>query len=131
MVPLALDLLRLCIWLALLLAVFAPIERRWALHRQKLLRKAFGTDLVYFFVGGLVPKLLLILPMTLIAGGVHHVWTGGFYAWVTGMPLGCAFRRQWWREKPARIGGIAGRMRFRGYGVSTLFITARRRSTGW
>ncbi|MGD1093887.1 MAG: sterol desaturase family protein [Bryobacteraceae bacterium] len=86
-VPLLLDVLRLCVWLVLLLIIFVPLERRWTLHRQKFLRKAFGTDLVYYFVGGLVPKLLLIAPMTLIAAGLHHIWAGGLYSWAAAMPL--------------------------------------------
>ena len=82
-----LDVVRLCVWFALLTAVFVPLERRWALHPQRFLRKAFGTDVVYYFVSGLVPKLLLILPMTLLAGTIHHFVPGALYTWIAGLPV--------------------------------------------
>ena len=63
LVPVALDLLRLCAWLVVLLALFVPLERYFALHPQKVFRKDVATDLGYFFLGGIVPKLLLILPL--------------------------------------------------------------------
>jgi sterol desaturase/sphingolipid hydroxylase (fatty acid hydroxylase superfamily) len=85
------DLLRLCAWLALLLAIFAPLEKRWALHPRKLFRKAFGTDVVYFFLSGLAPKLLLVVPISLVAAGVHRVVPIGFYYWVAEIPLGLRF----------------------------------------
>jgi hypothetical protein len=44
---LAIDLFRLCIWLALLMAIFVPIKRLCALRRQKVFRKAFSTDFAY------------------------------------------------------------------------------------
>ena len=67
----AVDLVRLCVWLVLLLALFAPIEKLWPLHPQKVFRKAFGTDLVYYFLSGLAPERLLIEPMT-IARALHR-----------------------------------------------------------
>src|SRR5580658_5270315 len=85
--PMELDILRQCVWLVLLIAIFVPLERLCALHPQKVFRKAFGTDVVYFFLSGLAPKLLLILPMSVIAAVVHRVVPSAFYAWVAGMPL--------------------------------------------
>jgi len=83
----ALDVFRLCVWLMLLMAIFVPLERLCALHQQKAFRKAFFTDLAYYFLSSLLPKLVLILPMTLVAFAVHRVLPGGMYAWVAGMPL--------------------------------------------
>lgn len=89
--PVALDLWRLCIWLALLMLIFATVEKLWSLHPQKLFRRAFGLDVVYFFLSGIVPKLLLILPITLLAATAHQLAhplvPGGYYAWVAGLPL--------------------------------------------
>jgi hypothetical protein len=42
MPALALDTLRLAVWFVLLMLVFVPFERRFALHRQKALRAEFG-----------------------------------------------------------------------------------------
>src|ERR1019366_4695124 len=87
----ALDVFRLCAWLMLLMAIFVPLEKRCALHPQKVFRRAFSTDLAYYFLSSLLPKLLLILPMTLIAWAVHHVQPSGMYAWVAGVPLWARF----------------------------------------
>jgi len=84
----ALDLVRLCTWLALLLTLFVPIEKLWPIHPQKVFRKAFGTDLVYYFVGGFAPKVLLALPITLIATAMHRLSGGGYYLWVANLPMG-------------------------------------------
>jgi sterol desaturase/sphingolipid hydroxylase (fatty acid hydroxylase superfamily) len=97
----ALDVLRLCIWLTVLIVVFVPLERLYALHRQKLFRKAFVTDLEYYFLNSLLPKLLLILPMTLIAWAVHQVHPSGMYLWVAGVPL-------WTRLAAAMVVGEVG-----------------------
>ncbi len=91
LVTIAVDLLRLCAWLVLLLVIFAPVERLWPLHRQKLFRKNFGSDLVYYFLSGFAPKLLLILPLSLVAAGVHRLAAGGLYPWVAAMPAGIRF----------------------------------------
>ena len=96
-----LDFVRLWVWLALLSIVFVPLERRWALRPQKLFRAAFGTDLVYYFLSGLAPKLLLILPMTLIAAALHRAEGHGLYAWVAGLPV-------WMRLTAAIIVGEIG-----------------------
>ncbi len=85
--PLALDIARLCVWLALLMVVFVPLERLFALHPRKVFRKAFSTDLVYYFLSSLTPKLLLVLPLTVIAAGAHRVVPSAFYARVANMPL--------------------------------------------
>ena len=82
-----LDLLRLCAWLVLLVLVFVPLEKFRPLHPQKIFRKAFGTDVVYYFLSGLAPKLLLILPMTLVAQSVHRVIPSAFYTSVSALPL--------------------------------------------
>jgi sterol desaturase/sphingolipid hydroxylase (fatty acid hydroxylase superfamily) len=87
LVPLALDVLRLCAWLVLLLFIFVPVERLCAHHPQKVFRKAFGTDVVYFFLSGLLPKLLFILPLTLVAAGFHLLVPSHFYASVGELPL--------------------------------------------
>jgi sterol desaturase/sphingolipid hydroxylase (fatty acid hydroxylase superfamily) len=95
------DVARQCVWLVLLIAVFVPLERLCALHPQKVFRKALRTDLVYFFLSGLAPKLLLILPLSVIAAGVHRVIPSDFYAWVAGNPL-------WMRLSAAMLVGEVG-----------------------
>jgi sterol desaturase/sphingolipid hydroxylase (fatty acid hydroxylase superfamily) len=86
--PLEVDIARLCVWLVLLIVVFVPLERVWALHHQKVFRKAFHTDLIYFFLNSLAPKIVLILPMTAVAVGLHRLVPSTFYSWVASLPIG-------------------------------------------
>jgi sterol desaturase/sphingolipid hydroxylase (fatty acid hydroxylase superfamily) len=91
LLSLAVDMVRLLVWLVLLLSILAPLEKRWALHPQKLFRRAFGTDLVYYFLSGLLPKLLLILPISLMAAGIHRTVPLGWYSRVAELPMGIRF----------------------------------------
>jgi sterol desaturase/sphingolipid hydroxylase (fatty acid hydroxylase superfamily) len=84
---LALDVFRLSIWLVLLAVIFIPLERFFSQHRQLVFRKEFLTDLGYYFLNSLLPKLLLILPMSIIAWGIHHFEPSIFYAWAANLPV--------------------------------------------
>ncbi len=90
-----LDVVRLCAWLALLAVLLVPLEKRWYLHRQPFFRAAFGTDLVYYFLSGLLPNLLMIVPLTLLAAAVHRWEPSVFYTWAAQMPL--------WARLPAAL----------------------------
>jgi sterol desaturase/sphingolipid hydroxylase (fatty acid hydroxylase superfamily) len=68
----AVDLVRLSLWLAILTAIFVPIERLFALHPAKILRKGIGADLGYYFLGGMVTSLLLSVPLALLAWTAHR-----------------------------------------------------------
>jgi sterol desaturase/sphingolipid hydroxylase (fatty acid hydroxylase superfamily) len=85
--PVAIDVLRLSIWLLLLMIVFVPLERLFAVHPQKVFRKSFPVDLGYYFLNSLLPKMLLVLPMAFIAWGMHYVLPGRLHSWVAGMSL--------------------------------------------
>ena len=97
----AVDFARLCVWLVLLTAVLEPLERIWPLHPQKLFRKAFGTDLVYYFLSGFVPKLFLTLPLTALAAILHRMVPLDFYLWMADVPL-------WMRIPAALVVGETG-----------------------
>jgi len=77
----------LSLWLVLLLAVFVPLERIFANHSQKVFRRSFGTDLCYYFLNGILPKLLLIVPLTVLSAGLHRLVPLTFYSSVAAMPL--------------------------------------------
>src|SRR5882757_8387158 len=70
--PFAVDLVRLCVWLAILTAIFVPLERLFALHPGKIFRKGIGADLGYYFVGGMVTSLLLSVPLGVLAWAAHR-----------------------------------------------------------
>ena len=63
------DVFKLCIWLLLLMVIFIPLERFFSQHPQKVFRKGFLTDLGYYFLNGILPKLILILPFSVLAWG--------------------------------------------------------------
>jgi sterol desaturase/sphingolipid hydroxylase (fatty acid hydroxylase superfamily) len=97
----ALDVLRLSIWLLLLMMVFVPLERLFAVNPQKVLRKSFGVDLGYYFLNNLVPKALLVFPMAWFAWGLHSIVPSGLHSWVAAMPL-------WMRLAAALVVGEVG-----------------------
>ncbi len=85
---LPIDLAKLAADLLLVIAIFVPLERLFAARRQKILRPAIWTDLGYYVIGGLMPKLLLILPLSALAWVAHHALPGGYFAAVARLPVG-------------------------------------------
>jgi len=84
---LASDLVGQSIWLLILLIVFAPLERIFGKRSQRVFRKFFGADVFYYFLNGLVPKLLLTLALTALTAAVHRTVPSTFYASVAAMPV--------------------------------------------
>ncbi len=80
-------LVRLSLSLALLAAIFVPLERLFALHPQKVFRRDIVTDLSYYFISGLVPSLLLSPPLALLAWGAHALLPAGLPLAVAQWPL--------------------------------------------
>jgi sterol desaturase/sphingolipid hydroxylase (fatty acid hydroxylase superfamily) len=78
---------RLCAWLLLLSVIFLPLERLFALHPQKFFRKALAQDLGYYFLSGLVPGLLLTVPLSFAALAVHALVPHAMQASVAAWPL--------------------------------------------
>lgn len=83
----AIEFVRLCIWLMLLLAIFVPLERLFSVHPQKVFRAHFSTDLVYYFLSSLLPKLLLVLPMASIGWVLHAILPTGLHQRVAALPF--------------------------------------------
>lgn len=77
----------LAVWLVLLLIVFVPLERLFGARKQRVMRKSFGSDLAYYFLNGILPKLLLILPLTVVAAALHRMFPSAFYSWTAALPL--------------------------------------------
>lgn len=73
LVAFLLSVLRLAVWLALLSVVFLPLERLFAVRPKKFLRKALFQDLGYYFISGLVPSLLLSVPLSITALATHAI----------------------------------------------------------
>jgi sterol desaturase/sphingolipid hydroxylase (fatty acid hydroxylase superfamily) len=83
----AVQILRLCIWLVILAAIFTPLERLFALHPKKIFRKDTLTDLGYYFLSSLLPGILLSAPLALLAWNVHRFIPAGFTSAIAAQPL--------------------------------------------
>jgi len=80
------ELLRLVVWLGLLGVIFIPLERLFPLRPAPILRPQFQADLAYYFINGLLPRLLLILPLSALAWAVRHLHPIPFYGWAASLP---------------------------------------------
>ena len=78
---------QLALWLMVFAAVFVPIERVFALRRQKIFRKEIAVDLGYYFLNGLLPGIVLGPPISLAVLAIHHVTPGGALAAIAGWPI--------------------------------------------
>ena len=83
----ALQIARLCVWLLLLAVLFTPLERLFALHPQKILRRNIALDLFYYFLSSLLPALLLSLPLALAGWFVRHLLPQAYLAQVAALPV--------------------------------------------
>ncbi len=95
------DVLRLCLWLLILAAIFVPLERLFALHPQKTFRQAVFVDLGYYFLSSLLPALLLSAPLAVIAWAAHRLVPGSVHAAVAAWPV-------WLRALAALLVGEVG-----------------------
>ncbi len=99
--PLVTGVLRLCVWLALIAAVFVPLERLFAAKAQRVRRVGLATDIGWYFLSNLVPKLLLVLPVSALAWAAHRAMPSPYYAAVSALPL-------WLRLAAAMVVGETG-----------------------
>lgn len=81
------DVGRLAIWLVLLVSVFVPVERLFALHPAKILRKQVGVDLAWYFINSLVPATLIAIPLALLARTLNGMDPWGLYSTVAAWPF--------------------------------------------
>ena len=110
---LALSLVRLWIWLVLLAVVFLPLERLFAVQPRKIFSKTLLSDLGFYVISGLLPNLLLAVPLSLAAYVAYHyvpwrlhatiaawpLWLRGLAAFVVG-DLGFYWGHRWAHEIP-------------------------------
>lgn len=102
MVPgVVLTLIKLSIWLALLTAIFVPLERLFAARPQAVFRRQIGLDLGYFFLNGVLPSLLLSTPLAMLAWVAHTLLPTSVTSAIAHWPI-------WLRVIAALIVGEAG-----------------------
>ena len=79
--------MHLAVGLALLAAIFVPLERLWALRPSALLRRDVWQDLGFYFLSSLLPGLLLSMPLSMMAAAGHAAMPHTFLAFMTSLPL--------------------------------------------
>lgn len=85
------DIIRLSIWFGILVIIFVPLERLSPQNKQTVLRQEFLTDFLYYFLNSLLPKALLILPLSIVAWAVHRIEPSGLYTGVASLSVGLRF----------------------------------------
>lgn len=95
------PVLRLSLWLAILVTMFVPLERLFAIEPRDILRKGIATDIGYYFLNSLLPAVLLSVPAAALAWTVHLVIPEGFVARTAALPL-------WVRALAGLVAGEVG-----------------------
>ncbi len=67
-----LNVARACVWLLLLAVIFLPLEWFFAVRPRATPRKSVLGDLGFYFISGLLPNLLLALPLSVAAYAAYH-----------------------------------------------------------
>jgi sterol desaturase/sphingolipid hydroxylase (fatty acid hydroxylase superfamily) len=96
-----LQALRTCVWLALLTALFVPLEHFFSVRSAKLFRKGWSTDLGWYFVNSLTPVFILGPPLALVAMAIHAVLPAQVTSAAAALPL-------WARMAAAMVVGEIG-----------------------
>ena len=81
------EIVRLSLWLAILSLVFIPLERLFPLHRRGVARRQIGNDAAYYFISGIVPALLMSVPLGIVAWMAHRLIPSGILTAVAGAPF--------------------------------------------
>ena len=84
---LLLSIFRLAVWLAILVVIFVPLERFFAVHAHQTPRKGIGLDLCYYFISSLLPAALLSIPVALLTWSVRRIVPGSVFAFTAALPF--------------------------------------------
>lgn len=87
LISLAVEILRLALWLALLAAIFIPLERLFFLHSQKHLRSGWAGDLGLYFLNSLLRAFALSLPLAALATASRQILPQSYHEWVVALPF--------------------------------------------
>src|SRR6202795_3810305 len=79
--------LRACVLLALLLAVFVPLEHYFSGRPAAFFQKGWLVNLGWYFINSLAPIFLLGPPAALLAWAVHTVLPASLTGAAAGLPL--------------------------------------------
>jgi len=85
--PIALQVLRLVLWLCVLCAIFLPLERFLALRQAPDGKALRWDDLFYYFTSSLLPMIALAAPLALVAQLASALLPAWLPATLGGLPL--------------------------------------------
>lgn len=77
----------MAVWLVLLAAIFVPLEMLFALRRERIFRAGVVTDLAYYFINGIVPALVVGVPLGFVAHAAHRWIPHAVTAGIAQLPL--------------------------------------------
>jgi sterol desaturase/sphingolipid hydroxylase (fatty acid hydroxylase superfamily) len=97
----AVEILRLSLWLAILAAIFVPLERFFTLRPSARRDGSVAADLVFYFLNSLLPSVLLAVPLAALAAAIRGVEPSHFVSSVAALPL-------WVRLAAALVVGEVG-----------------------
>ena len=83
----AVNVGRLCLWLALLSLVFVPLERWLAVRKARLPRRALAVNLGMYFLNSLLPAAVLSALMAVVAVAAHAALPAALPAALGALPL--------------------------------------------
>jgi sterol desaturase/sphingolipid hydroxylase (fatty acid hydroxylase superfamily) len=98
---LALQGARILVQLALVTAIFLPLERVFAVRPVKLFHRGWSKNLIWYFLNSLTPIVLLGPPSALLAAAVHAVLPAQVAGAAAALPL-------WARMVAAMVVGELG-----------------------
>jgi sterol desaturase/sphingolipid hydroxylase (fatty acid hydroxylase superfamily) len=81
------EVLRVSAWLAILVAIFIPLERLFAERCQPMLRPQIAVDLAYYFLNSVVTVAVLSSVLGLVAVSIYRLEPSWIHAFTRGLPL--------------------------------------------
>ena len=67
-------------------AIFVPLERAFSARPQRVLRKGLLVDLGFYLLSAVVPKMLLVLPLSAAAWAAHRAVPSAYFAEAARLP---------------------------------------------
>src|SRR4051812_42340711 len=86
--PFAMNVARLCVWLALLSLVLVPLERWLALRKARVGRRRLAVDVGLYFLNSLLPVTVLSLLFGATAVALQAILPDALRAAIAGLPFG-------------------------------------------
>jgi sterol desaturase/sphingolipid hydroxylase (fatty acid hydroxylase superfamily) len=118
--PFAVNVIRLCIWLALLSVILLPIERWIALRKARVTGRALAVDLGLYFFNSLIPAMILSMVFGLVGVATRSVLPPAFQAAMAALPFAVKLPLSF---VVAEIGFYWGhRLSHRLFGMTPLFV---------